>query len=85
MLAVWTLKGLPAERTLTIKSAKLSKVKSQINELMKCTFNYWGPHAFIEPLIMFFPSYGLGPSLLRWANVQALNGPRSGPSLILVI
>ena len=34
---------------------------------------------------MFFPSHGLGPSLLCWTNVQAVNGPRPGPSLILAI
>jgi len=34
---------------------------------------------------MFFLSNGLDPLLLRWANVQSLNGPRPGPSLILVI
>jgi len=34
---------------------------------------------------MFYPSYGLGPSLLHWANVQALNGPGLGPSSKLII
>jgi len=34
---------------------------------------------------MFYLSYGLGPSLLSWANVQALNGYGPGPSSKLVI
>jgi len=28
---------------------------------------------------MFYPIYGLGPYLLRWASVQALTEPRPGP------
>ena len=62
MLVVWTVKRLPAERTSTIKSAKA--LKSQISDYWineSVPFNCWGPRAFIESLIIFFPSYGLGP------------------------
>ena len=61
MLADWTLRELPAERTLMISQQRLSKVKSHISQLMKAYSNLLGSICTYRDINYVLPPLWTGP------------------------